>query len=266
MGELVATSRTRADATTFGDAKYAAFNLMVARWLSRNQAIAAEHNYVTVAGSQLHDVLNLAWINGRLARRVVAYEQDTNRWKKADQRARSLGDLGVQIDVLRDDYFTYERDSDAPHIFYIDVPGVISNSHHGEQLKSWFVQGVIQPGDLLLITSSLRVGSDWKTAVEPFEGEFMFLGIRDDERRKELFELAHPGLVLLRALRRSGRDAEVRLDALGSIRYVSRTVAMGLYGFECLEGRTELSELVEGGRSYFDMVRRIWGVAKPNAA
>ena len=233
----------------FGARKYIAFSMMVARWLSYRPSIVDPVCYVTMGGTEMFDALALAWVNERLVSSVVSYEQDRNRFRLALATAESIRKLGIDVEVRQDDYFTYRRHTAGTNIYYVDLLGTLGNAQYYDVFRNWFVDEVILPGDLILITSYLGRNKGWERVLRAYEQEFRFLKVSGLAERKEMYAAVYPGFVLRRGLQALGLDRELRLDCLGHIRYRD-TSPMGLYGFVCEEGVTDLATMVCNVRQF----------------
>lgn len=228
----------------FGRHKYGALNLLLAKWL-RLYARAEPYCYVTLGGTELRDISNLDWIHRDLTSKIYSFEQDPRRYKIAIQTAAKLRINGLTLSVLADDLFNYERTDDQPHIFYLDLFRNCNRANYQAEFSEWFDNGVIRPNDFLIMTSYLGRKVSWQKTLEPFESEFILLSATEVEQKKSLYNVYHPAMVMNRALRHAGLHNEIRLKTLCCIKYFD-TSTMGLYGIRCEEGRTVLSELIDG--------------------
>lgn len=231
-------------ALKYGSNKYSALNLLLAKWL-RHEATPGPYEYVTLGGTELVDVTNLDWIDRKLAVRVRSYEQDPERFILAEKTASRLREQGVEIEVFADDLFSYNRKSDLPHIFYLDLFKIFRPVAYQKELADWFDNLVIRPGDFLIITSYLGKRTPWDKVLSPFESEFSFLNIASKEKKQILYNTYHPAMVLYRAMLQFRIDEEIKIKPLCHIKYFD-TSNMGLYGILCQEGRSVLKEIVSG--------------------
>ena len=227
----------------FGPHKYYAVNLILARWLRHYAVPNQQYCYVTLGGTELRDVANVAWIDRLLASAIVSYENDSERADMARNTAASLVEAGLPVSIVEDDIFCYERDSDLPHIFFVDLTGICKPIPYQKEFRNWLDRDVLRPGDFLLVTSHL--GSvKWAQALRYYDAEFRELRSFERAERQRLYYLCHPALVLRRALLSRGLERELRLRPVGSVRYQDRS-AMGLYGILVEEGETSLQLLVD---------------------
>jgi hypothetical protein len=243
----------------FGPNKYAALNLLIAKWLRHFAIVGQEYCYVTLGGTELYDVANLNWIDSRLTRAVVSYEQDPACHPLAEKTAEQFRAQGIAVEIIHDDIFRYRRRYDLPHIFYLDLLGTCSLDPYKREFKIWFEQEVIQPGDLLLVTSYLGRNHGWTKVLQPFDSEFRLLKVSSLERKKTVYRATHPLFVLNRALLDAGLQDELRLRGYGFIKYHDKSV-MGLYGIMFEKGTTTLGTLVSE-ISLFDAITRDWGLS-----
>ena len=241
------TPRPRRDARrkrlVFGPHKYYAVNLILARWLRHYAVAGQEYCYVTLGGTELRDVANVAWIDDRLTATVMSYESDSARANMARSAAGSLRKAGLIVPIIENDIFTYERDCDLPHIFFVDLTDTCKPVPYQGEFRTWFEQDVLRPGDFLLITSrlaSVRSGQ----ALTYYDSEFRELRSSKSGEKKRLYYSCHPAFVLRRALLSTGLEQELRLRPVGSVRYQDST-SMGLYGILVEKGNTSLRVLVE---------------------
>jgi hypothetical protein len=227
----------------FGPHKYIALNLLLSKWL-RKHAKPGPYCYVTLGGSELRDILNLNWIDQSLTTRVFSFEQDPVAYKEASKLAGHYKGTGLEIEVEKNDLFSYKRTINDPHIFFIDLLRNCSRSNYQAPFRKWFESDVIRPGDLLIITSYLGRHPGWSTVLKAFDAEFRLLKIQSKEDRKRIYSAYHPMLVLNRSLEDCELQDELVLDPVCSIKYFDSST-MGLYGIVCGEGQTTLSNLVK---------------------
>jgi hypothetical protein len=240
----------------FRGGKYAAFNLLLARW-SRQVAVPTQpYNYVTLGGTELYDITNISWMDQRLVTSVRSYEEDKKRFHLAGSKAVALLANGVPIELIQQDVFQYSREFDGNHVYYLDFEKTVIGDQFCSSFSEWFEKEIILPGDCIFITSYLGRNPGWERILSPFEGEFRSLKVTSKEQKKRLYKIAHPLFLLYRALRKSGRDDMINLSCVGFVKYHD-TSAMGLYGFSCEAGQCDFSALVQG-ISVFDSIEREW--------
>jgi hypothetical protein len=105
----------------FGPRKYAAYNLMLARWLALGGDATRQYRYVTMGGTELFDVVNLCWIKKGLIGTTVSYELDGVRFQRAQEATTRLQERGIDVSVVHGDIFSYRRYNDQHHVFFIRV-------------------------------------------------------------------------------------------------------------------------------------------------
>jgi hypothetical protein len=240
----------------FGPHKYAALNLLLAKWLRHFAQPLQTYCYVTLGGTELYDVANLNWIDQQLVYSVLSYEQDSKKFELAKNTAADFKTKGINVQVVPDDIFQYRRQADIPHVFYLDLLGNCSLDPYRREFRVWFEDEVIQPGDLLLITSYLGRNAGWSRVLRPYDSEFRLLRVDSLEGKKRMYNSAHPMFVLNRALLDADLQHELSLRSLGSLKYRDSSV-MGLYGIMCEEGSSNLGRMVSGV-SYFNTLKRDW--------
>ncbi len=247
----------------FGPKKYMAYNLIVAKWL-RTFALPAElYSYVTLGGTELYDIANLAWIDKLLVSHARSYEDRRTNFNLAQITAKEFADRGITVEVVEGDFFKYRRDLEGHHIFYIDLQGTCSLRQYLSLFEGWFRNEILQPGDLLLITSYLGRNRGWPKVLNNFQSDFNMLGVTSFAEMKRVYQLAHPLFVLDRALGEAGLHRELHLSSLGCIKYVSRKSPMGLYGIACEEGETNLVDFVNS-EPWFDCGNDQWYIPIAN--
>lgn len=238
--------------------KYAALNLMVAKWLRRFAKPGEKYSYVTLGGTELYDIAHFGWIQGGLIGAVRSYEEQATLFPLAEETGRRFGALGVPVEVVQDDIFEYRRDLGGPHIYFIDLKNVCKPSEHGDLFQVWFEEGVLEPGDLLLVTSYLGGRTTWEWKLRPFDAEFRLLRIESFEAKRAMYEAAHPQFVVHQAMSGAGRSKDLQVAPVGFVKYFD-TSTMGLYGMVCLSGQSSLVSMVtEVPR--FDHVKQSWGL------
>lgn len=246
------------DRFTFGPDKYAAFNLMLARWM-RHYGTSLQYRYITLGGTELYDVVNVNFINNRLVKAALSFEADNERFDLANEKASYLKSQGISIEVHKDDIFEYSRSSDDPHIFYLDFTKNFSRSRYQRQFQAWFEKKTVRPGDLLLITSYLGIRLGWPKILEPYKSDFAYLNVGDLEEKKQLYLTAHPLFVLAEALIEAGFHNKLNLNSFGSLTYRNKGRSrMGLYGIVCEKGKNDLASTLSG-MPYFYTEDRNWG-------
>jgi len=243
----------------FGYNKYAALNLVVAKWI-KMFAPSQSYRYITLGGTELQDVANIAWVDNQLTSQVISYEQDPKKHKVATGVATRFKQQGINVDVVRDDIFSYRRGaSDAAHIFFLDCLGVCSPDPYTREFKIWFENDVIRPGDLILITSYLGRNPGWQRVLRQYDPEFRILRINSFEQQKQLYEIVHPLFVLLRAVIDAGLKQELALQCFGSVKYRDSST-MGVYGIICQEKTNDRGSLASmlTNTAYFNTMTNDW--------
>jgi len=230
----MAAPRNRA---VFGANKYAALHLIVARWL-RLHAANTPHHYVTLGGSELKDIRNLSFIGKDLVEGATSYEQDSRRFAFAEETSLTLLDrLGVAC--VQGDIFEFRRTKDQPHLVFVDLEGACRAADYVEKFARFFGEGVLKPGDGLLITSYLGRNAGWSRVLSAYDAEFRILGITSTTSQKWWYRRAHPAFTLFRAIEQAGMLSTIRVDCVGCVLYAD-TSPMGLYGYAMTNGNTQL--------------------------
>src|ERR1700687_5846320 len=109
----------RTPATSYGMAKYSAFHLLLARWL-RHAAADSAYNYVTLGGTELRDVLSIAYIDEQLMKTVTSYEAREDRYVMASTSAAALA-TRMEVSVIHGNFFDRQRSQVDPTIFFVDL-------------------------------------------------------------------------------------------------------------------------------------------------
>jgi len=238
----------------FGPNKYAAFHLIVARWL-RQCANKGPHCYVTLGGTELRDIPSMGFVDSGLLQNVWSYENDAERYRLAEQSAAILQGKGISVQLQHGSIWNHARSSDLPHLFYIDLLGICAWSDYDARLGAMFQNEVIREGDGLLITSHLGHNPGLPAIREHFGGEFDVLGLdtSSDAIVKSTFRRSHPSLTLFKALSLNGIQSELSVRCFGAIKYQDKS-PMGIYGYSISAGTTNLSSLVNDQATlYFDL-------------
>lgn len=245
------------DRLDYGPRKYAALHLLLARWLRLYSDGATEYHYVTLGGTELRDIQSLRFVDTRLTATILSYETDTKRHKLALERAAQLTAAGIDVEVQAATFFSHKRRSQAPHIFFFDLPGICAWGDYHIKFSEMFMAETIREGDCLLITSHLGHHRGLDEIREHFLGELAILGIdeRDTDRVRCAFRQSHPTMTLFKALCLNRIQSEVCLRCFGVVKYrdANRT-PMGIYGYSIASGVTDLKQVIGAvGTSYFDM-------------
>ena len=243
----------------YGPGKYAALNLMLARWLRTTPEVAEKYCYVTLGGTELYDIANICWIDSRLLESITSYEVEAPHFRLAEETANQFKSKGINVEVLNGDIFQYRRSlgSEKPHIYYIDVTGVFYLSAHRAVFRTWFDREVIQPGDFILITSYLGARVPIRERLPEFDADFKKLRIESADDKAKFYEVLHPLFVLSRALIDARLTDELNLRCIGAVKYRANREPMGLYGILCESGKSRLS-VMASGVPYFDTLKRDW--------
>lgn len=237
----------------FGPSKYSAFHLLMARWL-RHHGHQQRYCYVTLGGTELRDVLSVRFMDQSLISHVCSYEENKNRFKEAQTASARFADSGISVEVRHGSFFSHQRESELPHIFFLDLTGVCAFGDYHIQFGELFQNEVIREGDCLLITSHLGHNPGWKEVRKQFNAEFAILGIddNDDPSVRSVFRRAHPSMTLFKGLCRNRLQSEIGISCFGAVKYKD-TTPMGIYGYDVSGGRTELRSFVTNvGDYYFD--------------
>jgi hypothetical protein len=239
----VTTAKSR-DRATFGPNKYGALHLMLARWI-RVYADGASHHYVTLGGSELTDVRNLAFVGRELIASATSFEENRSRAAHAEHMRERLRDK-IDVTTVTRDVFEYRRSVEAPHLIFIDLEGACRAADYVDKFARFFNEGVLQPGDGLFVTSYLGRNPGWHRVLRGYDTEFRILGISDTDAQKRWYRRAHPSFTLFRALDRVGLVPTIRLTSVGCVLYTDGS-PMGLYGYALRAGETKLREVATEG-------------------
>ncbi len=173
---------------------------------------------------------------------ALSFEGDAARFALATQTAVALGQGGLQIEVRQGNILTtYERQSDTPHIFFIDLLGICAFGEYVERFGDMFQALTIREGDCVIITSYLAARVGWPRVYETFDGEFLLLGAATDAEKKACYRRHHPSFTLYRALRRVDLEDTLALRCFGGISYRSRS-SMGVFGYTVEAGATQFGD------------------------
>lgn len=239
----------------YGPRKYAALHLLLARWLRLHAERSQQYCYVTLGGTELRDIQSLRFVNQGLAVTVVSFEEAKGRYKLAVATAEKLNANGYSIDVQPGTFFSYQRRSDLPHIYFLDLEGICAWGDYYIQFARMFQDGTIREGDCLLITSHLGHNPGWPEVRKHFSGELAALDVdeHDADTLRVMYRTAHPTMTLFKALCRNRIEGELQIRCFGIVKYNdARRTPMGLYGYAISSGTTVLKSMVGGVSEYFD--------------
>src|SRR3954447_24652700 len=90
---------------TYPGNKYAALHLLLCRWL-RHYAQPQPYQYVTLGGTEFRDVISLHFVDPNLLVDALSFEGNRARFALATQRAQTLGQGGIQIQVRQGNILT----------------------------------------------------------------------------------------------------------------------------------------------------------------
>jgi hypothetical protein len=237
----MATPRTKAR-RNFGQSKYAAFHLLLARWLYHYAGKDSFH-YVSFGGTELRDAQSIYYIGLPLKSKPISFEFIPERFTLAEQRAQALREKGITIELCDQEFFRsfVRRDDRSRHIFFLDFEGVCAFSDYKKQFAAMFRDELIRENDCLFITSFLARAS-WKKVFDTFDGEFRVLGITSAEHKRIAYKRSHPGFTLYRSLQSVDLHDEIKIECFGCIEYFD-TSSMAVYGYHIRPGVTRLDEL-----------------------
>jgi hypothetical protein len=240
----------RAARRLFGSAKYAAFHLLIARWI-RHFAADTDYVYVALGGTELRDFQSVWFVDGSLVSSATSYERDLTRSQLASTIAAQLLAKGATISTIRGDMFDYVRNDDRPHIFFLDLEGSCATADFHVRFGNMFRDETLREDDCLIITSYLGRNVGWQRLLPAFDAEFRALRVSDTEEKKYWYRRAHPSFTLFRGLTRVGLANDLAIQCFGTVEYVD-TSKMGLYGYTVNQGNTSLLTLVDHV-PHFDM-------------
>ncbi len=241
----------------FGPNKYAALHLLLCRWLRLYGDRGKRYCYVTLGGTELRDIPSLGFVDISLISSVWSYETNAKRFAMAKDSAVELANYGITVDLRHATVWSHRRESDLPHIFFIDLQGICAWSDYDFRFGEMFQNEIIREGDCLLITSHLGHNPGATAIREHFSGEFAVLGIddRNDVFVRSIFRRAHPTMTLFKALCLNGIQSELALRCFGIVKYRDGT-PMGIYGYAISAGKTDLATFVgDNSTKYFDVAR-----------
>jgi hypothetical protein len=245
------------DRLQYGPRKYAGLHLLLSRWLRLHGDAASLYCYVTLGGTDLRDIHSLRFVDAKLTTTVSSYEVDRQRHALAKERADQFAFFGSTVDLHLGNFFSYKRQSELPHIFFLDLPGICAWSDYDSRFSEMFQDEVIREGDCLLITSHLGHHPGLDEIRRHFSGEFAILRIdaSNDEQVRGTYRRSHPTMTLFKALCLNSMQSELQLRCFGIVKYrdLNRT-PMGIYGYAISTGTTDLATLVDKTTTnYFDV-------------
>jgi hypothetical protein len=146
----------------------------------------------------------------------------------------------MHIEVRRGNILTsFARESDTPHLFFIDLLGICAFGNHVERFGVMFQDETIREGDCLIITSYLPARVGWPRVYSTFDGEFRLLGASTVAEKQTCYTRHHPSFTLYRALRRVDLQDTLALTCFGGVAYRSKS-PMGVFGYTVEPGVTQL--------------------------
>ena len=234
----------------FGPYKYAALHLLLGRWV-RRYASEGNHAYVTLGGTELRDVESLHFIDPKLLHEAVSYETEAGRHQLAKQSSLLLAEAGIKVRIENSSFFDYSRQSNLPHIFFLDLEYQCTLADYYIRFGEMFQNEVIREGDALLVTSYLPARRGWKRLYDTFDAEFRILKLHTPNEKQALYKIAHPSFALYKGLDNRGLQNEVKLSCFGCVEYRD-TSSMAIYGYLIQEGKTNFRELV-GDIDYYNL-------------
>jgi len=241
--------------TAYSPTKYAALNLLLARW-ARKVAAPGGHRYVTLGGTELKDLSILTFIDRELASGALSIECDDGRFWMASETAKRLReDHQVSVEVLQGEFFEYRRESDEPHLFFLDLEGIFAWGRYPQLLGRFLANATLGEGDTFVVTSYLGRHPGWQRVFSTYEAQFGMLGASSESAKRDYYKWAHPTFTLFQALETEGLSGELLVCCIGCVWYRG-TSPMGVWAYSFDEGRTRFTDLVHSGWSNrFDVNR-----------
>jgi hypothetical protein len=243
----------------YGPAKYAAFHLLLCRWM-RLFAPNGPFQYVTLGGTELRDIQSLRYIDVACAAGIISYELEAPEFNLAITTRNRLEEVGCNVDLRHDNFFSFQRDADLPHLFFFDLKGCFVLSDYHQRFADMLLQSYLRPGDTLLITSHLGFRRGWNNLLPYFTDYFDALEVEGEPERRKCFRRVHPSFTLFRALAHIGYQEELALQCFGCIEYRDKS-PMAIYGYLVKEGNTPFLDFVTN-TPYFHIRR---GILAPGA-
>lgn len=240
----------------FGANKYSAFHLLTARWV-RHYAQQGRYQYVTLGGTELRDIVHLSFVDANFTGGSVSYEKTLERFKQATSTAATLNANGTSIEVRLGDLFDFQRTSDLPHLFFLDLEGMCLSCRQADfpvLFSRMFTRGTLGAGDSLFITSYLGRNIGWPRLFASFDAEMRLLEPANEAEKIVLFRQGHPSFTLFKALEDASLSGNVKAQCFGFIPYKDSS-PMGLYGYSFTEGKTRFREFVRGTPTFL-LLRR----------
>jgi hypothetical protein len=219
----------------------------------RHHAAEGQFQYVTLGGTELRDIQSLHYIDGGCTSTIVSYELKKTEHDLALTTRTRLQGVGLLVDVRRGDIFSFERLSDEPHLFFLDLKGCCVLSEYDEQIAAWLRDNHLRSGDSLLITSHLGARRGWDNLLPEFTDEFETLEVNGEQEQKRCFRRSHISFTLFRALDLIGYQHEISLQCFGCVEYRDRS-PMSIVGYLLTEGTTSFHDLVRNA-PYFHVKR-----------
>jgi len=232
----------------FGPSKYAAFHLLLSRWL-RHYAKKSKYCYVTLGGTELKDIQSVYFIDPELTCNAVSFERIQQRHALAEVTAARLAPSGISITTVRQDIFTFQRQSETPHFFFVDIEGAFASADYYLRFAQMLRDEVLREDDVLFVTSYLGRNPGWERVFQRYDGEFRALGIEDSDSKRKWYRLAHPSFTLFQALAEADLQQQLNFECVGCVEYRD-TSSMGLYAYTISPGRTIFTSFVRSTRHF----------------
>ena len=242
---------------SFGPNKYAAYHLLLCRWLRQHGIRDQRYCYVTLGGTELRDIASLRFVGEDMTSEVWSYEDNVGRYRAAQDTAVELQAAGLHVQLQNATIWTHQRQSELPHIYFVDLLGICAWGDYNLRFSEMFQNEVIREGDCLIITSHLGRNPGTAAIRAQFSGEFDVLGLNntDVEAVRNVYRRAHPSMTLFKALSLNGIQSELALRCFGAVKYRDGS-PMGIYGYSIAGGKTDLSSFIQDqDTTFFDMSR-----------
>jgi len=228
--------------TIYGPAKYAAFHLLLAKWI-RHYAQPVDYAYVTLGGTELRDVQSLHFIDRSLAADATSYEDEPFRFRTACESTDRLKRMGVSVAVVGADIFDFQRNSDKAHLFFIDLEGTCSSGDFHLRFAEMMRKKTLREGDAIFVTSYRGRNAGWRRIFETFDAEFRLLAATTEKEKREIYKRLHPSFTLFNALLEADFETELLLKCIGCVEYHDSS-PMAIYGYVLSLGTTSFLAFV----------------------
>jgi len=182
---------------------------------------------------------------------MTSYENESERFLKACESRDRLKEMGISVSVISANIFSFRRNSEKAHFFFIDLEGICACADIPLRFAEMIRRNTLREGDTLFIASYLGRNIGWKRLFRTFDAQFRLLALATPTEKRLAYKRAHPSFTLFSALEKADFQDEISIKCIGCIEYYDSS-PMGIYGYVIESGTTSFRKFVRE-TAYFNI-------------